>query len=80
MQKGDEDSQSIILAGRALLVKMLITLLYNVFQHCQATDMQNGDEASPGIILAGRALLMKMFITLELRCIYFVQILYTIVF
>ena len=32
MQKGDEASPSIILAGRALLVKMLITLeLHGIF-------------------------------------------------
>ena len=76
MQNGDEDSPSIILAGRALLVKMLITIephgifgsnfvyIY-VFYYCPATGMKKGDEASPSIILAGRALLVKMLITLE---------------
>ena len=76
MQNGDEVSPSIILAGRALLVKMLITLerffLYlvqiyftYVFQHYRATGMHNDDEASPSIILASRALSVKMHITLE---------------
>ena len=50
------------------------------FEHCPVTELQNGDEASQSIIFAGRALLIKMLITLELRDIYFVQILYTIVF
>ena len=60
MQNGDEASPSNILAGKALLVKMLITLgrmvyfvyiMYAyVFKHCPATGMQNGDEASPSII------------------------------
>ena len=63
MQNGYESSSSIILAGQALLVNMLITLgphgifgsiLYTyVFLHCPATGMLNGDEASPSIILAG---------------------------
>ena len=77
MQNGDEASPSIILAGRALLVKMLITVkphgiyigsnfvyIY-VFYHCPATGMKKGNEASPIIILAGRALLVKILITLE---------------
>ena len=65
MQNGDESSLSNILAGRALLVKMLITLdsmlyfvqiLYTyIFKYCLATGMQNGDEASPSIILASRS-------------------------
>ena len=66
MKKSDEASSSIILAGRALLVKCslvlncmvyLVQILYiNVFEHCPATGMKKGDEASPSIILAGRAL------------------------
>ena len=76
MQYGDEASPSIILACRALLVKMLTTVephgifgsnfvyIY-VFYHCPATGIEKGDEASPSIILAGRALLVKMLITLE---------------
>ena len=66
MQNGDEASPSNTSAGRALLVKMLITLdrmVYfiqilstYVFEHCPATGMLNSDEASPSIILAGRAL------------------------
>ena len=46
MRNGDEASPSIILAGLALLVKMLITgsLVQNfftyVFKHCPATSMQ----------------------------------------
>ena len=68
MQNGDGASPSNILAGKALLVKMLITLdgmvyfvlvqiLYTyVFYQCPATCMQNGDVASPSIILAGQAL------------------------
>ena len=70
MQNRDEASPSIILAGRALLMKMLITLepcgiffqiLYTiVFQHCPTAGMRNGNEASPSIILAVQALLVKM--------------------
>ena len=76
MQNGDEASPNIILAGRALLVKMLITFerrgiyLFQifftyVFLHCPATGMHNDDKASRSIILAGRALSVKMLITLE---------------
>ena len=89
MEKGDEASPSIICAGRALLVKMLITIephgkfgsnfVYLCILTLPSNCMQNGDEASPSISLAGRALLMKMFKTLELHSI-FLQILYTIVF
>ena len=61
MENDDEASPSIILAGQALLVKMLIPLMNRVmhlvqtlytyeFQHCQATGLLNGDEASPSII------------------------------
>ena len=66
MQNSDEASLSNILAGQALLVKMLITLdhmvyfvyiLYTyVFYHCPATGKQNGDEASPSIILGSSSL------------------------
>ena len=59
MSNGDEASPSIILAGLALLVKMLITLnrvvhsvqnfFTYVFQHFPATSMQNSDEASLSI-------------------------------
>ena len=55
MKKCDEASPSIILAGQALLSKILITLephgifcsiFYTyVFKHCLATGMQNGHEA-----------------------------------
>ena len=75
MQKGDKASPSIILASRALLVKMLITLEpYSIFGSnfvylCIVTLSRHwykkGDEASLSIILAGRALLVKMLITLE---------------
>ena len=76
MKKGDEASPSIILAGRALLVKMLITLEpHGIFGSnfaylCILTlsshwYKKKGDEASPSIILAGQALLVKMLITLE---------------
>ena len=66
MQNVDEASSSIILAGRALLVKMLITLeprgifTSNFVSSCTltlpppTTAMQNGDEALPSIILAGQ--------------------------
>ena len=74
MHKGDEPLPSIILAGRAILVKMLITLEphgifgSNFVNLCISTLLsywlQNGDEASPSIILAGRALLVKMLIPL----------------
>ena len=76
MKKGDEASLSIILAGRALLVKMLITLVphgifcSNFVYLCILTLSshwyENSDDASPSIILAGRALLVKMCIDLEL--------------
>ena len=71
MQNGDEASPSIIVAGRALLVKMIITLephvrictltLQNFVRICTLT-LQKGDGASPTIILTGRALLVKMII------------------
>ena len=80
MKKGDKASPNIILAGRALLMKMLITLepydmlgsnLYTqIFQHFPVTGMPNGDEASSSIILFSRAIFIKMVITLELRCIF----------
>ena len=80
MQNNDEASSSNILAGRTLLVKMLITLdhmvyfvqiLYTyVFEHFPATGIQNGDEASPSNISASRALLVKMLITLERHGIF----------
>ena len=60
MGNGDEASPSIILAGLALLVEMLITLeqcgslvqifFTYVFKHCPATSMQGSDEASLSII------------------------------
>ena len=60
MRNGDEASPSIILAGLALLVKVLITLepcgsfgsifFSYVFYHCPATSMQNSEEASLSII------------------------------
>ena len=75
MQNGDAASPSIILAGRALLMKMLITLeprgifcsnfVYYCILHCPTAGMRNGDEVSPSINLAGQTLLVKMLITLE---------------
>ena len=57
MRNGDEASPSIILAGQALLVKMLIPLEpcgafgSNFVYLCILTlSSQNGDEASPSII------------------------------
>ena len=65
MQKGDEVSPNIILAGRALLVKMLITLephgifgsnfVYLCILTLSSHWYEKGDEASTSIILAGRA-------------------------
>ena len=63
MKNGGEASPSIILVGRALLVKMLITLnlmecfhqillAYTVL-HCLDNDIQNKNKASPSIIVAG---------------------------
>ena len=61
MQNGDEASRSIDLAGRALLLKILITLephgmvcfyqilLASIFLHCPDTGMQNKDQASPSV-------------------------------
>ena len=62
MKKGDEASQSIILASRALLAKMLITLKpHGIFgSNCVYLQVhlilsshwyEKSDEASPGIIL-----------------------------
>ena len=77
MQKGDKASPSIILACRALLVKMLITLeplgifgsnfVYLCILTLSSHWYEKGDKASPSIILAGLALLVKMLITLEPR-------------
>ena len=77
MQKGDEASPSIILAGRALLVKMRITLephgiigsnfVYLCILTLSCHWYEKGDDASLSIILAGLALLVKMLITLEPR-------------
>ena len=73
----DEALLSIILCGRALLVKMLITLephgifVSNFVYLCILTLSshwyEKRYEASPSILFAGRALLMKkkMLITLE---------------
>ena len=75
MEKFDEALPSIILAGRALLVKMLITLeqdgifVSNFVYLCILTLSshwyEKGDKPSPSIILASRALLVKMLIILE---------------
>ena len=69
MKKCEEASLSIILAGRAILMKMLITLepdglfgsnfVYFCILTLSSHWYEKGDEASPSIILAGRALLMK---------------------
>ena len=93
MQKGDEASPSIILAGRVLLVKMIITLephgifgsnfvylfILALYSHWYE---KNGDEASPSIILASQALSVKWLITLQdlIRIVYLVKILHTYVF
>ena len=63
MTKCDEASPSIVLAARALLVKMLVTLelhgifgsnfIYLYILYCPVTGIKKGDEASPRIILAG---------------------------
>ena len=63
------------LAGRSLLVIMLITLSCMVyfdqilhtytFKHCLDTGMQNGDKALPCIRSTGRGQSLKMIITLE---------------
>ena len=63
MQKGDEASPSINLAGRALLVKMLINLeqhgifgsnfVYSCILTLSSHWYKKDDEASPSIILAG---------------------------
>ena len=76
MKKGDEASPSIILAGRALWVKMLITLepfgifCSNFVYLCIFTLSnhwyEKADEASASIIVAGQALLVKMLIPLKL--------------
>ena len=74
MQNGIEASPSIILAGQALLVKMLIPLepcgafCSNFVHWCILTLSshwyEKGAEASPSIILVSQALLVKMLITL----------------
>ena len=65
MKKCDEASPSIILAGQALLVKILITLerhgifglnfVYLYILTLSSLWYEKGDKASPSIILAGRA-------------------------
>ena len=75
MQKGGKASPSTILAGRALLVKMLITLephgiFGSNFEYLRILTLsshyhEKSDEASPSIILAALSLLVKMLITLE---------------
>ena len=71
MPVADEALPSIILVGRALLVKMLITLeLHGIFAstfvyYCILT-LSSRWYAKPSIILAGHALLVKMLITLKL--------------
>ena len=89
MKKGDEASTSIILTGRALLVKKLITLkpngifgsnfVYLCILTLSSHWYEIGDEASPCIILASRAFLVKMLITLEPHGV-FGSNLYTYVF
>ena len=69
MQKGDKASPNILLACRALLVKMIITLeLHGIFGlnfvdlyilTLSSHRYEKCDEASPSIILAGQALLVK---------------------
>ena len=77
MKKGDKTSASIILAGQALLVKMLITLepqsifgsnfVYLCILTLSSHWYEKRDEAPPSIILAGKAILVKMLVTLEPR-------------
>ena len=77
MKNGDAVSPSIILAGRALLLKMLITLeprgifgsnlVYLCFLTLSSHWHPKRDEASPSIILAGLALLVKLLLSLETR-------------
>ena len=65
MQKGDEASPNIILAGQALLVKMLINLephgifgsnfVYLCILTLSSHWYEKSDKVSPSIILAGRA-------------------------
>ena len=74
-KKGDKASLCIILAGRALLVKMPITLdsrgiigsnfVYLCILTLSSHWYEKGDKASTSIILAGQAHLVKMLITLE---------------
>ena len=62
------------MAGRALLVKMLIThephglfgsnFVYFCILTLSSNWYEKGDEALPSIILAGQALLVKMLISL----------------
>ena len=66
MQKGDEASPSISLAGRALLVKMIIILkphcifgsnfVYLCILTLSSHRFEKCDEALPSTILAGQAL------------------------
>ena len=81
MQKGDEASTSIILAGRALLVKVLITLephgifgsnfVYLCILTLSSHWYEKSDTASPSIILACQALLVNLILlTLERHDIF----------
>ena len=88
IQNDDEASVSIIFAGRALLLKMLITLgphgtcIFgsNFVYLCILTLSSNwnakSDKASPSIIFAGGAILVKMLITLERHSIFGSNFLY----
>ena len=74
MKKCDEASPSIIFAGQALLVKMLITpepdgifgsnFAYSCILTLSSHWYEKGDEASSSIFLADWDLIVKMVITL----------------
>ena len=86
MQNNDEALSSIILVGRGLLVKMLLTLethpytlitlctLKHLKKHFRDSGKQNSDMALPRTSPAGRG---QILITLESRGIYSYQILHT---
>ena len=90
MKKCVEASPRIILAGQALLVKILITIEphgifgLNFVHICILTSSSHwcvkGDKASPPIILASRALLVKMLINLEPHGIFGSNFVYLCIF
>ena len=81
MKKGVEASLIIILAGRVLLVKTLITLEpHGIFGSNFEYLSILIDEASQSIILAGRALLVTILITLEPHGIFGSNFVYLCIF